>query len=100
MEYAPILATVLTRSARKRPSASSASAASVTLSRPWASAMKDSERVSIHFTGRPTRFEASSVSGPSLNRADFMPKLPPTSPAMTRTRASGTLSTRVARSER
>ena len=49
---------VLTRSARNVPSASSASSASVTLSRACASLKKASERVLIHFTGRPTSFEA------------------------------------------
>ena len=44
--------TVFVRTARNRPSASSASSASVAWSRPWPSLRKLSERSAIHFTGR------------------------------------------------
>ena len=77
-----MLAIVFTRMPIKMPSLSSASSASVTLSRASASLRKASERVLIHFTGRPISFDASSTNGASLKIADFMPKLPPTSPAM------------------
>ena len=50
-------AMVLTRIARKWPSLSSASSASVTLSRACASDRKASVRVLIHFTGRPMSFD-------------------------------------------
>ena len=56
-------AIVFTRIARKWPSLSSASSASVTLSRACASLRKASVRVLIHFTGRPVSFEANSTSG-------------------------------------
>ncbi len=61
-----MLARVVTRMPRKLPSLSSASSASVTLSRACASQRKDSERVEVHFTGRPSSFEASSTSATSL----------------------------------
>ena len=48
-----MLATAFTRRPRKLPSLSSASSASVTLSRAWASQRNASERVMIHLTGRP-----------------------------------------------
>ena len=92
-------AMVFTRSARKLPSLSSASSASVTLSRACASLRKASVRVLIHFTGRPVSLDASSTSGVSLKTGDFMPKLPPMSPVMMRTLLSGTFST-LARSAR
>ncbi len=59
-------ATTFTRSARNLPFLSSASSASVTLSRAWASLRNASERVLTHFTGRPTVLEASSTSATSL----------------------------------
>ena len=86
-------AKVFTRSPMKLPSLSSASSASVTLSRACASLKKDSERVLIHFTGRPVSLEANSTSGLSLKIGDFMPKLPPVSPVMMRILLSATLST-------
>src|SRR4029450_5856066 len=86
-------AIVFTRSARKWPSLSSASSASVTLSRAWASPRNASVRVLIHFTGRPMYFDASSTSGVSLKIGVFMPKLPPVSPVMIRILLSGTLRT-------
>ena len=92
-------AMVFTRNARKVPSLSSASSASVTLSRACASLRKASERVLIHFTGRPMSLEASSTSGVSLKIGDFMPKLPPVSPVTMRSLLSGTFST-LARSAR
>ena len=51
-------AMVFTRSPRKLPSLSSASSASVTLSRACGSLRKASERVLIHFTGRPVSLDA------------------------------------------
>ena len=95
-----MLAMVFTRMPMKMPSLSRASSASVTLSRASASLRKASERVLSHFTGLPVSFDASSTSGTSLKIADFMPKLPPTSPAMTRTLLSGTFNTCVAMSDR
>ena len=86
-------AIVVTRIARKLPSLSSASSASVTLSRACASDRKASVRVLIHFTARPVSLDASSTSGASLNTGVFMPKLPPTSPVVTRSLLSGTFST-------
>ncbi len=72
-------AMVLTRKPSMMPSLSSASSASVTLSRACASDRKASVRVEIHFTGRPVSFEASSTSGISLKIGDFMPNEPPVS---------------------
>ncbi len=83
-------AMVVTRMPRKTPSLSSASSASVTLSRACASERKASVRVEIHFTGRPVSLEASSTSGVSLKTGDFMPKLPPVSPVTRRILLSGT----------
>ena len=59
-------ATTVARMARKLPLLSSASSASVTLSRACASQRKDSERVDVHLTGRPTTFDANSTSATSL----------------------------------
>ncbi len=72
---------------------SSASSASVTLSRACASLRKASVRVLIHFTARPVSLEANIVNGASLNTGVFMPKLPPTSMQITRTLLSGTFIT-------
>ena len=83
-------AMVVTRMPRKTPSLSSASSASVTLSRACASERKASVRVEIHFTGRPVSLEASSTSGVSLKIGDFMPNEPPVSPVTRRTLLSGT----------
>jgi hypothetical protein len=92
-------ASVVTRNPKKLPSLSSASSASVTLSRACASERNASVRVLIHLTGRPVILEASSTSGVSLNTGVFMPKLPPMSPVVTRTLLSGTFNMR-ATSER
>ncbi len=91
---APIAASVSTVRARKRPSASSASAASVTLSRAWSSAMKLSVRSPIQATGRPRCRTSHSTSAYSRNSPPFSPKPPPTSGGeVTRSCRSGTLST-------
>src|ERR1051325_1381601 len=58
--YAPTLAKVLIRSARNRPSPSSASAASLTLSRACSSASTASLRSHCHLTGRRSRFAPNS----------------------------------------
>ena len=63
----------------------------MTLSRACASLRKASERVLIHFTGRPVSLDANSTSGVSLKIGDFMPKLPPVSPVMMRILLSGDL---------
>ena len=78
-------AIVLTRSARKWPSLSSASSASVTLSRPARRSGRLPSASLIHFTGRPVSLAASSTSGISLKIGDFMPNEPPVSPVTTRT---------------
>ena len=52
--YAPMFAYVRMRIAVKRCSASIATAASLTWSRPWLSERNVSERSASHFTGRPT----------------------------------------------
>ena len=57
---APTAAMAETRSARKRPSRSSASSALVIVSRAWLSLRKDSARVDIQWTGRPTCLAATS----------------------------------------
>ncbi len=44
----------VSRTARKRPSASSASSATFSWSRPWLSERKLAERSSVHLTGRPS----------------------------------------------
>ncbi len=56
--YAPIAPMCRTRSARNLPFASSASSASVTVSRACWSDRKDSERLAIQATGRPVSFAA------------------------------------------
>ncbi|MDT4841842.1 hypothetical protein D3C72_1569020 [compost metagenome] len=91
--YAPMLATVCTRIARNLPSASSASSALVTWSRPCASVRKDSLRSAVHLTGRPTFFEAHVSATSSGYRKILEPKPPPTSGAMMRSRDSGSPST-------
>src|SRR5262249_46683855 len=54
LRNAPILAKFVSRSARKLPSASSASSPITSLARPWPSETKLPERSSVHFTGRPS----------------------------------------------
>ncbi len=51
------------RKARNRPSLSSASSASMTVSRAWLSLMKASERVDIQWTARPVNLAATSSAG-------------------------------------
>ena len=58
VRYAPMSTLSATRRPRKRPLASSASSAVVTLSRPCSSLRKPSRRLDVHFTGRPRRFAA------------------------------------------
>ena len=50
------------RTARNLPFLSSASSASITMSRPCASDMKASLRSEYHFTGRPSRSDANITS--------------------------------------
>ncbi len=52
---------VHTRSPRKWPSASSASRPFITVSRPWASDMNDSERSAVHLTGRRSLRDAQET---------------------------------------
>jgi hypothetical protein len=63
LRYAPRFPKPVIRTARKRPSASSASSASTSWSRPWLSERKLSERESVHFTGRPSSRAACSSAG-------------------------------------
>ncbi len=73
-----------------RPSASAASVAVCSWSRPWIIEIMASERVSIHLTGRPHSFEACASAYSSACTLIFEPKPPPTSGAITRTLDSGT----------
>ena len=91
--YAPRLAIVLTRMARKLPCASIASSAVVAWSRPCASARNDSLRSAVHLIGRPTRLLAHTSAVSSAYWGIFEPKPPPTSGAITRTFDSGRPST-------
>ena len=50
-----------TRRATILPSRSTAISASVMWSRPWASVMNDSRRSAVHFTGRPSCFDAQET---------------------------------------
>ena len=84
------------RSARKRPSSSSATVSVVRLSRPCASAVKCSVRSLVHLTGRPSRSAASAQSGYSRKVKILVPKPPPTSGVITRMRAGSTPSTNLA----
>src|SRR3954447_20955584 len=59
---APRLLVLVARNARKLPSASRASSASDTRSRPWKSVRKASRRSQAHLTGRPRRFAAQATS--------------------------------------
>ena len=81
---------VFTRIARNLPSAPIASSPWITLPRPWLSERKASERVDVHFTGRPVAFAAimaAQYSGYPMLR---QPKPPPTSCATTSILSSGT----------
>src|SRR5438067_13811473 len=98
--YAPMLAVVFTRIARKSPWSFMASSAVVTWSRPWASVRNDSLRSAVHLMGRPTRFDAHTSAVSSGYRKIFEPKPPPTSGAITRTRDSGRPSTKAVISSR
>ena len=83
---------VRTRKARKFPAASSASSAVERLSRAWVSDRKLSFRVAAQRTGRPSSFAACSASTCSGKGLSFMPKPPPTSGEMMRSRLVGTFS--------
>jgi hypothetical protein len=74
----PILPKLVMRIARKLPSASSASSAVSSWSRPWLSETKLPERSSVHLTGRPSARAACSTQTYSGKGADFMPNEPPT----------------------
>jgi hypothetical protein len=56
--YAPTSAIQSNRIARNVPSAARASSPWITLPRPWLSERNASDRVDIHFTGRPVAFAA------------------------------------------
>ena len=58
-------------------------------SRPWWAVSRDSERVSVHFTGLPSFWATSRVTTSSGATAILPPKPPPTSGAMTRSLCSG-----------
>ena len=61
--------------------------------RACSSARNTSERVPVHFTGRPSCFAANSAAQYSGYRLKRTPKPPPTSSAMTRILSGGTPST-------
>ena len=63
--YAPQSCSRCTRMACTRPSASAAIVAVCSWSRPWMVETIDSERVSIHLTGRPVRREACAIANSS-----------------------------------
>src|SRR5438477_12751996 len=75
--YAPRLAVVITRIARKFPFASVASSAVVTWSRPCASVTNDSLRSAVHLMGRPTRLLAHTSAVSSAHRKILAPNPPP-----------------------
>ncbi len=58
-------------------------------SRPWWAVIRDSERVSVHLTGLPSRRATSSARISSGQTCSLPPKPPPTSGAMTRSLCSG-----------
>ena len=58
-------------------------------SRPWWADSSDSDRVSVHFTGRLSLRAARVQSTSSGVTCSFPPKPPPTSGAMTRSLCSG-----------
>jgi hypothetical protein len=71
------------------PSFLAASVMSWTWPRPWCAMRMLSERVSVHFTGRPSLRATSSVRSSSGNTVSLPPKPPPTSGAITRSLCSG-----------
>ena len=62
-----MLPKLVSRTARELPSASSASSAVTSWSRPWLSDTKLPERSSVHFTGRPSARAACSAQTYSGN---------------------------------
>jgi len=72
-----------------RTSESAASVAVCSWSRPWIIETIASERVSIHFTGRPHSFERLRQRVLLACTLIFEPNPPPTSGAITRTFDSG-----------
>ncbi len=56
--------------------------------RPWVMATMLSERVSVHFSGRPSFRAAAAVMANSAYMPALAPKPPPTAGATTRTRSS------------
>ena len=81
------------RMPRMRPSPSSASSPRERTSRACSSARNTSERVPVHFTGRPSFFAANSAAQYSGYRLKRTPKPPPTSSAITLIFSGGTPST-------
>ena len=62
--------------------------------------MNDSRRSAVHFTGRPSCFDAQETVTSSGYRKILDPNPPPTSPEITRTLCSGIPSTNAAMSSR
>ena len=77
--------TTRARSARIRPSPSSASSSAPRAPRPCGAPRKFSSRSSAHFTGRASCSAASAASGASTGSVPLEPKPPPTSGTTTRT---------------
>ncbi len=75
-----------------RPSASSAKAAWVMLSRPWKSVRKPSLRSAVQRTGRPVRMAAQGQSTASGWTRERLPNPPPTSGQTTSICEGGTFS--------
>ena len=71
------------------PSRFAARVMSCIWSRPWWADSSDSDRVSVHFTGRPSLRAARTQSSSSGVTCSFPPKPPPTSGAITRSLCSG-----------
>jgi hypothetical protein len=70
---APTLLLETSRKAVKVPSSSTPSSHVTCMSRAWSSAISASLRSQVHFTGRPTFFDAQAQSGTSGYSPPFMP---------------------------
>ncbi len=83
-QYAPRLAVVSIRTARRLPSASKLPVTSVKLSRPWLSLKNISERSPVNLIGRPRAMAAWAATQTSECTSPRTPKPPPVSGEITR----------------
>ncbi len=83
--YAPASPTMRTRMPTIVPSRLQPSSTYCTCPRPWGIAIRFSERVSIHFTGRCNRRAAATATVCSGPRPGLPPNAPPVWGAITRT---------------